>query len=94
MVGPLRALAAALALGACAGAPIESVRTVDVPVVVERPVLPPVELTAPIDRPAEVFVGADDPTFAIGLSRSGATFVKDLITRDAALRRWVEEVAQ
>lgn len=87
----LLAAAAALTLGACAGDPIEIVRTVEVPVVVDRPVLPPASLTDPIPRPATVFV---DPSAAVvGLSQGGATFVKDLISRDAALREWAEEAA-
>ena len=82
--------AVALALAGCTGDPVRLVETIEVPVVVERPVLPPDELTRPIDRPAEVFVGPDDPTFAVGLSRGGAQFMKTLVSRDAALREWVE----
>ena len=89
----LFAAAAALMLAGCAGDPIEIVRTVEVPVVVDRPVLPPASLTDPIPRPAVVFVDPSDPTFAVGLSQGGATFVKDLISRDAALREWAEEAA-
>ena len=85
--------AVALALSGCAGDPVRLVETIEVPVIVERPVLPPSSLTDPIPRPATVFVGPDDPTFAVGLSAGGATFVKDLISRDAALREWAEEAA-
>ena len=82
-----------MALAACAGDPVCVVETVDVPIVVERPVLPPNALIEPIERPADVFVGADDPAVRVCLNAGGATFVKNLVSRDAALRNWVEEVA-
>ena len=79
-------------LAACAGDPVRVVETVDVPIVVERPVLPPDVLIEPIERPADVFVGPGDPAVRVCLNAGGATFVKNLVSRDVALRDWVEEV--
>ena len=80
--------ALAMVLAGCTSDRVRLVETVEVPVVVERPVLPPAELTEPIERPATVFVGSDDPAVRVCLNAGGATFVKDLISRDAALRQW------
>ena len=85
--------ALAMTLAACAGDPVRVVETVDVPIVVERPVLPLHALIEPIERPADVFVGPGDPAVRVCLNAGGATFVKNLVSRDVALRDWVEEVA-
>ena len=77
---------------ACAGDPMRVVETVDVPIVVERPVLPPDALIEPIERPGDIFVGRNDPAVRVCLYAGGATFVKNLVSRDVVLRDWVGEV--
>ena len=87
----LTAAAIGLVLSGCAGQTRTVVETIDVPVVVDRPVLPPEALTAPIERPDEIFVDPNDAAAVIGLNRDGSTFVKEMIARLAALSRWAEE---
>ena len=92
----VKRLLTAAALGAllagCAGQTRTVIETIDVPMVVDRPVLPPESLTAPIDRPDEIFVNPADPTAVIGLNSDGSTFVKALIARVAAIQRWAATV--